>query len=435
MITIDGKQYRNLQEQVGKNKDDITNIKRGQIVLSQFGIKVVEHVNLSSDIPTVADYKQSNPGWDYGDAYAVGANTPYDMYLLTRADDSNPTDYWFNIGVFPLPGPQGPQGIQGEKGEPGANGEKGPQGERGLQGPQGLQGPTGAQGPQGLQGPQGPQGPTGFAVTIKGQLMGTAQLPPASADTIHDGYIIPDEDNDSNLYITILSDASDEYVWSNVGAIAFGGDYVTQAELQALQNSQVNDIVLVDDVVKISSPGGYVGNGIPTSITLSSPASATQGTLTEFELNTLLNNSICRIKFNNEYYSLNDSQHDPGMLVYTHSGYSTTGIDKYISVTVSTRGWVLSTLNVGGSKFIIKKNLAPFTISFDREYIDYPYSIKYSDSDISANDVVDVMLSLDDSVSGNYAPISSTTSGYLTIYSKENVGPTIPTAVIFKGGN
>ena len=41
MLTIDGVQYRNLQEQVLKNKDDIENIITSGRVLDEFGIKVV----------------------------------------------------------------------------------------------------------------------------------------------------------------------------------------------------------------------------------------------------------------------------------------------------------------------------------------------------------------------------------------------------------
>ena len=41
MITIGDKQYRNLEEQVKKNKDDIQYILEEEGVLNEFGIKVV----------------------------------------------------------------------------------------------------------------------------------------------------------------------------------------------------------------------------------------------------------------------------------------------------------------------------------------------------------------------------------------------------------
>lgn len=52
------------------------------------------------------------PGnYEYGDAYMVGTSTPYDMYIYTRPDGAVHTEgYWFPIGKFPVPGPQGPKG-------------------------------------------------------------------------------------------------------------------------------------------------------------------------------------------------------------------------------------------------------------------------------------------------------------------------------------
>ena len=137
-----------------------------------------------------------------GDAYGVGAEAPYDIYIYDGV-----TGAWINNG--PL---QGAKGEKGDKGDPGAKGETGskgpagtdgvtptigtngnwylgetdtgkpsrgekgeqgdkgdigpqgptgPQGETGPQGPTGLQGETGLQGPTGPQGETGPQGPTG----------------------------------------------------------------------------------------------------------------------------------------------------------------------------------------------------------------------------------------------------------------------------------
>ena len=53
-------------------------------------------------------------------------------------------------------------------------------------------------------------------------------------------------------------------------------------------------------------------------------------------------NEYCLIELNNELYYLNGKEHTPGVLVYTHNGYENKNeIRKYISVTISTRGWVL----------------------------------------------------------------------------------------------
>ena len=114
MLIRDGKEYRNIQEQVLKNAQDIADYMQGQNVLNEFGIKVVGQVDEESDIPSVDDYKAEYENWSYGDAYAVGTESPYTLYILTRADDEdNPDDYWFDIGEFPLAGPQGADGEDG----------------------------------------------------------------------------------------------------------------------------------------------------------------------------------------------------------------------------------------------------------------------------------------------------------------------------------
>ena len=98
-------------------------------------------------------------------------------------------------------------------------------------------------------------------------------------------------------------------------------------------------------------------NGVPTSldelindtyttslgniITLS-PASATQGTLRPDEVNELKTDTSVKLQLNNELYYLNSNQHTPGVLVYTNNDYENQkGVRKYISVTISTRGWVM----------------------------------------------------------------------------------------------
>lgn len=49
--------------------------------------------------------------YEYGDAYMVGTETPYDMYIYTRPDGEVHTEgYWFPVGKFPMPGPKGDKG-------------------------------------------------------------------------------------------------------------------------------------------------------------------------------------------------------------------------------------------------------------------------------------------------------------------------------------
>ena len=66
------------------------------------GIKVIGHID-ALPIPEGT--------YEYGDAYMVGTETPYDMYIYTRPDGNVHTEgYWFPIGKFPMPGPKGPKG-------------------------------------------------------------------------------------------------------------------------------------------------------------------------------------------------------------------------------------------------------------------------------------------------------------------------------------
>lgn len=144
MIRIGDKEFRNIVEQVEKNKNDIKTMLQGEAVLSEFGIKVIGEEASLADLPSVSEYKEANSNWAYGDAYAIGEEAPYELYILTRANGTHESDYWFNIGEFPMPGPQGEQGEQGE---------------------QGIQGETGAQGVQGVQGAQGIPGQSIFSVS------------------------------------------------------------------------------------------------------------------------------------------------------------------------------------------------------------------------------------------------------------------------------
>lgn len=97
--------YENDVTQTGGNLQKtvayLLSLHKNEYEWNLLGIKVVEHVD-ALPIPD-SDY-------EYGDAYMVGTTTPYDMWIYTRADATHPQDYWFNVGKFPAPGPQGPAG-------------------------------------------------------------------------------------------------------------------------------------------------------------------------------------------------------------------------------------------------------------------------------------------------------------------------------------
>ena len=211
MLTVNGKEFRNLEEQVLKNKNDIENALQLKNLLTDFGIRIIGQVESAYQIPSVSDYKENNPNWNYGDAYTVGTESPYDLYILTRANNNNPQDFWFDIGEFPLRGPVGPQGPQGPQGEKGEKGDPGIQGERGLQGTPGLRGEIGPQGPQGPVGPQGPQGLPGQVYKVIDVLDNTGQLPQPTESIRDNAYII-------NGFIYIIM-GSGVLEWVNVGTI------------------------------------------------------------------------------------------------------------------------------------------------------------------------------------------------------------------------
>ena len=110
--------------------------------------------------------KSGVPNPQPGEAYGVGTQEPYDIYIWDGVGNM-----WKNNGT--IQGPAGPEGPKGDQGEPGPTGPKGDQGEQGPEGPQGPQGEqgiqgipgskgdTGPKGDQGEQGPAGPQGPAG----------------------------------------------------------------------------------------------------------------------------------------------------------------------------------------------------------------------------------------------------------------------------------
>ena len=87
----------NLQKTVGY----LLSLHKAEYEWNLLGIKVVGHVD-ALPIP--------DGTYEYGDAYTVGTASPYDMWIYTRADAFHSEAYWFNIGKFPAPGPQGPKG-------------------------------------------------------------------------------------------------------------------------------------------------------------------------------------------------------------------------------------------------------------------------------------------------------------------------------------
>lgn len=235
--------YLNLQQQVGKNKRDIADLWATKFALERAGVRVVGEEASASDLPDPITY-----GGEPGDAYLIGTEAPFDMYIFTQPSVGETNFKWFNIGPFPAPGEQGEQGEQGDPGPAGASskwrfGSVNPSiletdrendgylntatgvvfmfdGERwisvgSIRGPQGVQGPkgdTGAQGIQGAKGDTGARGPAGIVIEVIAVLDNTGSLPDPSTVERNAGYIINDD-----LYI-IVEDENQDLTWYDAGS-------------------------------------------------------------------------------------------------------------------------------------------------------------------------------------------------------------------------
>ena len=382
MLTFDGKQFRNLEEQVLKNADDINYLINEQGVLNQFGIKVVGQVDYLNSLPTVDEYKTSYPGWEYGDAFAVGTVSPYSLYILTRANESNPNDYWFNIGLFPMPGSQGPKGDKGDTGARGPIGLQGPQGVQGIQGPTGAQGPIGQTGPQGVQGPKGDageKGEPGESFKIVGSLTTTGQLPTPTEDIRTNAYLIPDSNGYNHLWVIT---GTTTLVWTDAGQIT--GVQGPQG-VQGIQGPEGQQGPVgpagpkgeqgIQGVQGPAGPKGDTGEKGDTgdtaeAVTITAPTSAISGTITAEQLTVLQASDQNYIVLNNEIYKLEDKQYVAGFLIYSHIGQdnSKTVFIKEISITIATLAWTLTKFEPADKNYVdtIKPTLLTYTLTSNK---------------------------------------------------------------------
>lgn len=302
MLRFGNKEFRNLEEQVQKNKEDIAAHYEVDRVLANFGIKVIGQVDTEEELP-------AGP-FEYGDAYAVGEAEPYQFYIWTRASEGHPEDFWFNVGGLAVVGPQGPQGPQGDKGSTGATGEStkwvvgiqnapttfvqpGTLGcNKGdiylntrtgdiynilsvsnqilfvsagnIKGPQGNPGNPGTPGEQGEQGPQGPQGeagPTGTAVHIVARVETFDQVPsPTELNDLTAAYLVG-ATQPYHLYIQV--GATVEIAnWSDMGEFnpdSVGGwelNNTTLIPIEAVTKVQANNIEVLQSLTTSNITSG-----------------------------------------------------------------------------------------------------------------------------------------------------------------------------------
>lgn len=248
MIKVGDKYLRNLEEQV----QYLTNYHDVNQGIAQWGIRVIDQVETVEELNEI-----DTTDLEYGDAVAVGTQSPFFFYIWTRASIEGQPAYWFPFGEISTVGPQGQKGDKGDKGDRGESTrwytgfnvpyrddslynpgdiflvvvgseagnvyiyvqDQGFQFSGNIKGPQGIQGLRGIQGPQGIQGPVGPKGDKGDAgkfINIFGTLNNVNQLPnPSSLNNLTAAYLVGTT-SPYNLFIQVGS-TSDTAVWVNAG--------------------------------------------------------------------------------------------------------------------------------------------------------------------------------------------------------------------------
>ena len=399
MLKFDGLEFRNLEEQVEKNAQDIQDFKDGNQSIAEFGITVLGVLETSADLPEMGD--------DYGDAYLIGYAAPYDLQIWTR-DVKNNTAKWVDMGSFPLAGPKGDKGaigsiINSAAGTPSSipssindyyintitgiwytvrkttSGAlvwqesfslKGEKGDRGLQGLQGVKGDRGAQGPTGPIGPQGPKGDkgdTGSSFTIVAKVASTDNLPSPSAVKSYEAYLVGNDTDGWDTYVVVGG------VWTDLGKVqgvegpagpaGAGIDNLSNLDL-TLGNSSIDyntvDGLTINSTARFSYPGENYdvpmeleipiipGSGISIDKTVTEDVEIkadmpvvkiTPGTATSGTFTAIQMATLAAkeslILRDGEYYYLNDSEHQAGYIIYSHVGLDNLTTTKIKNITIT----------------------------------------------------------------------------------------------------
>lgn len=265
MITYNGKELRNLEEQVRKNKEDIArHYQATQLPVNLAGITVIGSITDPSEL-------DDKVGEMFGDAYVqvVGDDTKLWIWTRSNPDAGEDTPYWLDI-PFTTVGEQGAPGPKGDKGDPGVRGSQWFSGTgqptttsgynkgdyyinietgniwhlheqsgnlvwlmegniKGPQGPQGIEGKQGRQGEQGPQGNKGPAGPAGATVQILGTITSIDQLPDPTTVPRNGAYL---NTSSSPVYLYVISGTT-TLAWTNAGPfnaatmVTQNGEYLT----------------------------------------------------------------------------------------------------------------------------------------------------------------------------------------------------------------
>lgn len=218
MLKYKGKEYRNLEEQVQKNLDDIQGLKTG--------IKIEKSITLAQ----LPDYTVSS---HLGQYFLVTDDNEKHLYLITlNHEDSVIAE---DLGEYPARGPQGIQGIQGPQGEPGKS----------------------IRGPQGIQGEQGVRGRPGEGWSVLDEIDATPYTPTfteqaddvkveTSAD-LKTNVGTPDEETKViSLKFEVPPTNANPIMYANIFRGKNLGSVVTDAQKTAIQDGTFKDLFIGD---------------------------------------------------------------------------------------------------------------------------------------------------------------------------------------------
>lgn len=342
----------NLQTAVGY----LVSLHENEYQWNLLGVKVI------GVAPTAADIPEGT--YEYGDAYEVGTEPPYDLYIYTRPDGVVHTEgYWFNTGKFPMPGPQGPKGDGVEtftnislthdiySGDVyGSNNGQLYNGTSTIQYKDSTTGQTKSQDVY-----------TSVFIPIVGSDYINIGTDPANSR-----FVVRVDDTALALdYIKITAKNKSNVIpiwyngkinWDNV-AIGPSGDSVAYRDANgdcSFHKVKVDRLATTAGEYDMPIQAAYYG-GWSDGFTVEKTPTDT-GTLTAVLLSTIQAYPNARLKYDNQSYVRMDPQNAPnGTLNFIHldsiddgnGGYKATG--KCFSITVSTRAWQVVDLDFGGS--------------------------------------------------------------------------------------
>ena len=164
--------------------------------------------------------------------------------------------------------------------------------------------------------------------------------------------------NPIQLVYKLATPTIEDYVIPSGYAVYNGGLQIQQGDVpytitkqyNLSQKAQILANIEVDrEQAKMIDENNQKFNLIPkfSHVDINLPETSMNGTLTEEEFKILQANDLNYIMFNKEIYMLSDKTHTIDTLTYSHVGFENgKHLLKTISITVSTRAWVLNTTSV-----------------------------------------------------------------------------------------